>query len=941
MVSPSPCDSTPSFPKIPLHPDRDGEGELSSGLLYVWRAGIARPSAPPEGMTIGNGKLDPPLAAPLQPGRTASSQVSLLRLSGLRMEAHMKKYCIPVLLLLALILAAPCAWARGGGGCIEEGAQVLTPAGPVAIEHLRPGDTLLTTEGGRLHETTVQAKTEVQPVDYLELSVSGKILRATPEHPFATAPGVFTEAKRLKAGDVLYLWTGEALEAQTLDSVKRTAASRPAFNLTVFPGGTYLASGVLAHNKGGGCFLPDTPVLLADGGERPIQDLRPGDEILAFTPEGKTVRTTVEDVVTHEVEEYVVLRTETAAIRVTSEHPFYVGDGTYKTVEALRLNDRIYAREGNGLRPQRITAMERIREPATVYNLRTDQPHTYFAAGIAVHNKGGGCFAAGTTVAAAHGKVPIESLAPGMTVYAAKPDGSVGETAVEGVYSTRARILTIHTEAGDLRTTAEHPLMLAGGDFRNAGDLKEGESLAVRGNEGPAVARILAPPAESAEEEVYNLRVDEPHTFFADGFAVHNKGGSSGHSSSSHTSSGHSSGSSDGSADDFLTFVMLLLMFFIFPVVIMVLVFRRAASRLKGEKLDVILDRNKVASKAKKTAKLIESIAQTDLSMQLDTLRQTAETAFRTLQQCWQAREYGPMKPLLMPDLYAQHCAQLEGMVRNHEINMISKLKVEHVDVVHLRYTANPEQREFTALITAVARDYYVDDRTQKFLRGDSSPGRFQEFYVFHYAGGRWLLREIEQTRESDALKDGNYFEKVTDLQFGEGFGGPGALGAPQEDATEKKTRSDGSRIDKLLDKLAKTDKLWLREYMKNRARLIFTRVYMAREAKDVTTMEATDLFPAAAAELQEEMAKARANGLTAEFRNFCVRKVDIVLARNFPDSSQDEFTARISAHALTILKKNGEIYKQDDDIASFEEFWTFGRLDGDWKLKEMRRPAT
>ena len=67
-------------------------------------------------------------------------------------------------------------------------------------------------------------------------------------------------------------------------------------------------------------------------------------------------------------------------------------------------------------------------------------------------------------------------------------------------------------------------------------------------------------------------------------------------------------------------------------------------------------------------------------------------------------------------------------------------------------------EREFAALITASARDYYLDDRTQEFLRGDDAPASFQEFWTFQRLNGAWLLREIEQSRESDALKDENFF---------------------------------------------------------------------------------------------------------------------------------------------------------------------------------------
>ena len=144
-------------------------------------------------------------------------------------------------------------------------------------------------------------------------------------------------------------------------------------------------------------------------------------------------------------------------------------------------------------------------------------------------------------------------------------------------------------------------------------------------------------------------------------------------------------------------------------------------------------------------------------------LRKLAEATFRKLQECWQARSYEPMEPLLVPPLYAQHKAQLEGLKRSREINRIENLKVERVDLVNVRYTEKPDQREFTALVTASARDYYVDDRTGKFLRGDSSAARFQEFWTFQRWGDQWRLREIEQTGESDLLKEENFAEMLTD----------------------------------------------------------------------------------------------------------------------------------------------------------------------------------
>jgi predicted lipid-binding transport protein (Tim44 family) len=198
-----------------------------------------------------------------------------------------------------------------------------------------------------------------------------------------------------------------------------------------------------------------------------------------------------------------------------------------------------------------------------------------------------------------------------------------------------------------------------------------------------------------------------------------------------------------------------------------------------------------VAKKAAKTEKLLNFLSRQDPSLSLPELRKLAESTFRKLQGCWEKREYGPMEPLLMRALFLQHTAQLQGLTRNHEINRIEDLKVEKVDIVNVRYTEKSDQREFSALITVSARDYYVDDRSHKYLRGDKSSARFQEFWTFHRSGDRWLLREIEQAGESDLLKGENFVEMLTDqtLQgiYGEAAGKEGKAGPWLEKGTEEK----------------------------------------------------------------------------------------------------------------------------------------------------------
>ena len=432
---------------------------------------------------------------------------------------------------------------------------------------------------------------------------------------------------------------------------------------------------------------------------------------------------------------------------------------------------------------------------------------------------------------------------------------------------------------------------------------------------------------------VFNLQVSEPHTFLAENVVVHNKGGGGGGFRSSGSRSSGSGSSSGGGI-----FAFIIIGVFITICVLAMIASKRQA-KSKSENLDFVYSRSQVDRKAKKTEKLLTFLSQQDSSLAPAELRKLVESTFRKLQECWQSRGYEPMKPLLMPALFAQHTAQLQGMVRNHEINKIENLKVERVDLVNVRYTEKPDQREFTALITASATDYYVDDRNGKFLRGDQSAARFQEFWTFHRVGDRWLLREIEQTGESDVLKEENFAEMLTDDTVKRIYAETavqGTAGPWLEKAEEKKA----SRIDRLLNFLVQTDKLWDRQQMLERARQVFMSVYLAKESGEGGQVPVDDLFPEVAKNLQEQIRRWKADGLAVEYRNLCVRKAELILVRNFADRARDEFTVRIDAHAQRIVRKGDQVISEQPYVSPFEEYWTFGRLDNRWKLKEVMPPG-
>lgn len=566
---------------------------------------------------------------------------------------------------------------------------------------------------------------------------------------------------------------------------------------------------------------------------------------------------------------------------------------------------------------------------------------------------GGGCFLEGTPVLRADGTaVDIAAVRPGDAVLAFGPDGGTVPATVREVLVLDVdghRVVTV----GDvtLAVTDTHPFRGDDGAFREAGDLQPGDRVYAFDGDGGLLPRtVTAARRVPGPVTVYNLRTDAPHTFFAAGIAVHNKGGGGGGGGGRSGGGGGRSGgggsgirSGSGGGPNATAGPALVPMLFGGGMLALLIFLAVRGARRRGQgNLDFVYPAGQVAPKADMTRKLLEFIGKQDDAMLPDRLVESARSTFLKLQECWLAREYAPMRPLVMPDLYLLHCKQIEGMKAQHEINVLEGLAVDRVDVVNVRYTHRPDQREFTALITATARDTYIDDRTQQFVRGDSAPAQFQEFWTFQlqptpdHPKGAWVLRTIEQAAESRALKDENFFEQFTDAQLQQVYGTPVDRTGAAGPWLEAEVVTKALKIERMLNFLALTDRLWQQQPMLERARLVFLRVHLALEAGEVGDDTAGLLFPDVATSLRDKVAGWKAQCIATEYRNLCVRKVEILLVRNRADNAADEFFVRIGAHAQRVVRRDGAVVSQDPDVTFFEGYWTFGRLAGQWALKEV-----
>lgn len=138
--------------------------------------------------------------------------------------------------------------------------------------------------------------------------------------------------------------------------------------------------------EGGGCFTAKTEVLMADGAQKDIKDVKVGDEILTFENEftKKLVSARVAETFRHEVGGYLVINGE---LEVTPEHRVFVNNG-WQMIGEAKLGDILVGADGERIT---IRTIERVRKIVPVYNLRIEKYSTFIADGIYVHNdKDGG-----------------------------------------------------------------------------------------------------------------------------------------------------------------------------------------------------------------------------------------------------------------------------------------------------------------------------------------------------------------------------------------------------------------------------------------------------------------------------------------------------------------------------------------------------------------------
>ena len=232
----------------------------------------------------------------------------------------------------------------------------------------------------------------------------------TAEHPFLTTTGwksinpaatlsenPLLTVSKLEKGDLLLLDDGSELLLEKITSTDADATTQ-LYNFKLSGNNTYIANGLIAHNKGSSCFVAGTEVLLMNGTVKPIEAIQIGDVLEGMDGVPNTVLAFDHPLLGNRS----LFAINDQQFFVTAEHPFLTVEGwkaidpaatarenAHLTVEPLKLGDILILNDGNSMELVHLSETHASVD-TQLYNFVLDGNNTYCANGFLVHNKGGG-----------------------------------------------------------------------------------------------------------------------------------------------------------------------------------------------------------------------------------------------------------------------------------------------------------------------------------------------------------------------------------------------------------------------------------------------------------------------------------------------------------------------------------------------------------------------
>ena len=183
----------------------------------------------------------------------------------------------------------------------------------------------------------------------------------------------------------------EVIAKATRNGIQVGGGYDPNYWIEIYESGNITSGapgGGIPPGSGPGCFLSGTLITMANGTQKPIEEIQVGDIVLAFNENTGQIEpdTTTEVFSNLKEDTYLIIN---RALKVTSFHPV-LSKGKWVKIKDLEIGDTLTNTQGEEVA---IFDIVEVKESVEVYNFETNPLHTYIANGFIVHNKsiaGGG-----------------------------------------------------------------------------------------------------------------------------------------------------------------------------------------------------------------------------------------------------------------------------------------------------------------------------------------------------------------------------------------------------------------------------------------------------------------------------------------------------------------------------------------------------------------------
>jgi hypothetical protein len=128
------------------------------------------------------------------------------------------------------------------------------------------------------------------------------------------------------------------------------------------------------------------------------------------------------------------------------------------------------------------------------------------------------------------------------------------------------------------------------------------------------------------------------------------------------------------------------------------------------------------------------------------------ERAFKSVKAAIETRSSKKIKDLVTPACLEKLKGQMAALKADKELHIYGKPDINGIEIVHFEAAGARTSHSFTALVSAVSKDFIQSEKTGEVLKGDRKYYEYQEFWRFQRTRDNWLVDQIRSSSDMDVI---------------------------------------------------------------------------------------------------------------------------------------------------------------------------------------------